>query len=162
MKMNMVVPMEVGIAVRNLSRMRRFYEEVLGFTFISEVLVPPEKSVQAAMHAHGYTAVRLQTPYGERIKLLAPTLPPSVEQPTEFILDKANAIYLTFIVDDIQTVIDRLLAADVSFMTGPQRVEVRPGTYLAFCRDPEGNVLEIVQYADVAAYRSDLLTTGGA
>lgn len=162
MKMNMVVPMEVGIAVRDLGRMRRFYEEVLGFAFISEVVVPPEKSIQAAMHAHGYTAVRLQTPYGERVKLLAPALPPEAKPASEFILDKANAMYLTFIVDDIQAVIDQLLTADVSFMTGPERVEVRPGTYLAFCRDPEGNVLEIVQYADVAAYRLDLLATGGA
>jgi hypothetical protein len=25
-----------------------------------------------------------------------------------------------------------------------------------FCRDPEGNVLEFVQFADVSAYRPDL------
>ena len=56
----------------------------------------------------------------------------------------------------IQAAVGRLLAADVEFLTGPQRIEVRPGTYLAFCRDPEGNVLEIVQYADIAAYRPDL------
>ena len=37
-----------------------------------------------------------------------------------------------------------------------ERVEVRPGTYLAFCRDPEGHVLELVQYADISSYRTDL------
>ena len=79
MKMNMVVPLEVGIAVRDLARMRRFYEDVLGFAFVSEVVVPADKSVQAAMHAHGYTVVRLQTPYGERIKLLAPAQPAAAE-----------------------------------------------------------------------------------
>jgi hypothetical protein len=28
--------------------------------------------------------------------------------------------------------------------------------YLAFCRDPEGNVLELVQYEDIDSYRTDL------
>ena len=160
MKMNMVVPLEVGIAVRDLPRMRRFYEDVLGFTFVSEVVVPAEKSAQAAMHAQGYTVVRLQTPYGERIKLLAPEHPPAAEPATAYILDKANASYLTFIVDDIQAVVDAMLAQGVEFMTGPRRVEVRPGTYLAFCRDPEGNVLEIVHYTDIAGYRPDLIAKG--
>lgn len=156
MSLNMIVPLEVGIAVRDLPRMRRFYEQVLGLTFVSEVAVPADKAAQAAMHAAGYTAVRLQTPYGERIKLLAPAQAPAPEAAPAYILDKANATYLTFIVADIQAVVDKLLAAGVEFLTGPQRVEVRPGTYLAFCRDPEGNVLEIVQYADIAAYRPDL------
>ncbi|WP_416051151.1 VOC family protein [Cupriavidus basilensis] len=156
MTLNMIVPLEVGIAVRDLPRMRRFYEQVLGFAFVSEVAVPAASAVQAAMHAGGYTAVRLQTSYGERIKLLAPVQAPAPAATPEYILDKANATYLTFIVDDIQAAVDKLLAADVEFLTGPQRIEVRPGTYLAFCRDPEGNVLEIVQYADIAAYRPDL------
>jgi len=156
MTLNMIVPLEVGIAVRDLPRMRRFYEQVLGFAFVSEVAVPAASAVQAAMHAGGYTAVRLQTSYGERIKLLAPMQAPAPAATPEYILDKANATYLTFIVDDIQAAVDKLLAADVEFLTGPQRIEVRPGTYLAFCRDPEGNLLEIVQYADIAAYRPDL------
>ena len=49
-----------------------------------------------------------------------------------------------------------MLFRSVEFLTGPTRVEVRPGTFLSFCRDPEGNVLELVQYADIHAYRSDL------
>ncbi len=156
MSLNMIVPLEVGIAVRDLPRMRRFYEQVLGFAFVSEVAVPGANAAQAAMNQAGYTAVRLQTGYGERIKLLAPVQPPAPQAAPAYILDQANATYLTFIVDDIQAVVDQLLAAEVEFLTGPERVEVRPGTYLAFCRDPEGNVLEIVQYADIAAYRPDL------
>jgi len=156
MTVNMTVPLEVGIAVRDLPLMRRFYEQVLGFAFVSEVAVPPAAATQAAMHQHGYTAVRLQTNRGERIKLLAPARPPAPAPAPEYILDKANASYLTFIVDDIQAVIDALAAAGVRLLTGPQRVEVRPGTWLAFCHDPEGNVLEIVQYDNIAAYRPDL------
>lgn len=156
MRIEMVAPLEVGIAVRDLARMRGFYENVLGFSFVSEVVVPAPSAKQASLHAHGYTVVRLQTPYGERIKLLAAVRPVPAEEPPDYILDRANATYLTFIVSDIQAVVDALIGADVTFMAGRKAVEVRPGTYLAFCHDPEGNVLEIVQYARIVDYRSDL------
>jgi hypothetical protein len=42
-------------------------------------------------------------------------------------------------------------------VTGTKVVEVRPGTFLVFARDPEGNILEFVEYADVVAYRPDLI-----
>ena len=48
MKINMIVPLEVGIAVRDLVRMRQFYEEVLGFTLISEVTVPAARAHRRA------------------------------------------------------------------------------------------------------------------
>lgn len=156
MTMKMTVPLEVGLAVRDLPRMRRFYEDVLGCQFVSEVFVPADKARQAALCDSGYTVVRLQTSYGERIKLLAPVTVLAAAPEPKYILDQVNATYLTFIVDDIDAVIACLQTDGVSFMTGPQRVEVRPGTYLAFCRDPEGNVLEIVQYADITSYRTDL------
>lgn len=159
MTVNMIVPLEVGIAVRDLPKMRRFYEEVLGFAFVNEVTVPPTAAIEAALHRDGYTVVRLQTSRGERIKLLAPATPPAPAPVPEFILEKPNASYLTFIVDNIEAVIGQLATAGARLLTGPQRVEVRPGTWLAFCHDPEGNVLEIVQYDDIAAYRPDLHPT---
>jgi lactoylglutathione lyase len=156
MTINMLVPLEVGIAVRDLSSMRRFYEEALGFQFVSQFEVPPANSEQAAMHTSGYTVARLQTSYGERIKLLAPNEPPTASPAIGHVLDKPNATYLTFIVDDIDALIGRLHAAGAEMMTGYQRVEIREGTYLSFCRDPEGNMFELVHYADIAAYRPDL------
>ncbi|BAN28175.1 VOC family protein [Caballeronia insecticola] len=154
----MLAPLEVGIAVRDLTRMRSFYEHTLGFTFISEFTVGPEMARKAAMHASGYKVVRLQTGHGERIKLLAPAEAPGADTRDGLVLDAPNTMYLTFIVDDIQAVVDRLIGQATRFLTGTTRVEVREGTYLAFCRDPEGNVLEIVQYADIDTYRPDLRT----
>lgn len=156
MSINMIVPLEVGIACRDLPKLRRFYEEVMGFSFVSEIAIGADKAAQSALSAEGYTVVRLQTNYGERIKLVAPNTPPAAAAPSQYILDKPNATYLTFIVEDIDAAIAKLLAAGTEFMTGNQRVEVRPGVYLAFCRDPEGNVLELVQYTDIGAYRADL------
>jgi len=154
--MKMTAPLEVGIVCRTLPALRQFYEDVLGLTFVNEVVVGAGKAREAALSERGYTVVRLQTPYGERIKLLAPVAPAAAQALPDYILDRANGSYLTFIVDDITAVVGRMAAAGVQFMTGPERIEVRPGTYLAFCRDPEGNILEIVQYDDLAAYRPDL------
>ncbi len=156
MSMKMISPLEVGLGVRDLPRMRHFYENALGCQFVNEVAVPADKARQAALSDGGYTVVRLQTSYGERIKLLAPVNPPAAAARGGPILDQPNACYLTFIVDDIDAAIARLQAHGVEFLTGPARVEVRPGTFLSFCRDPEGNVLELVQYADIHGYRPDL------
>ncbi len=156
MSMKMISPLEVGLGVRDLPRMRHFYENALGCQFVNEVAVPADKARQAALSDGGYTVVRLQTSYGERIKLLAPANPPAAAVHGGPILDQPNACYLTFIVDDIDAAIARLQVHGVEFLTGPTRVEVRPGTFLSFCRDPEGNVLELVQYADIHAYRPDL------
>jgi catechol 2,3-dioxygenase-like lactoylglutathione lyase family enzyme len=155
--LNNIVPLEVGIACRDLALQRRFYLDVMGFTLASEIAVPAAKAAPSALSAGGYTVLRLQSAYGERIKLLGPDAPPAAPaQPAGFILDQPNAIYLTFIVADIDAAMARLKDAGIGFMTGPQRVEARPGVYLAFCRDPEGNILELVQYSDIEAYRPDL------
>jgi hypothetical protein len=52
--------------------------------------------------------------------------------------------------------LDNLLDSGAEVMTGREVVEVRPGTFLVFARDPEGNILEFVEYADVFRYRPDL------
>jgi catechol 2,3-dioxygenase-like lactoylglutathione lyase family enzyme len=156
MSIKMAAPLEVGIGCGNLPVLRRFYEEILGFSFVSEIVVPADKAASSHLSADGYTVVRLQTSYGERIKLLASNTLPAKRTPGAYILDNAGATYLTFIIDNLDAAIKRLLAAGITFMTGEKRVEVRPGVYLAFCRDPEGNVLELVQYQDIATYRADL------
>ena len=156
MAMHMIAPLEVGLGVRDLPRMRRFYENALGCQFVSEVFVPAEKARQAALADCGYTVVRLQTSHGERIKLLAPVDPAPRVLYQGPILAQPGVSYLTFIVADINAAMARLQGEGAEFLTGPERVEVRPGTYLAFCRDPEGHVLELVQYADISSYRTDL------
>jgi lactoylglutathione lyase len=154
--MQMTAPMEMGLTVTDLSRMRAFYETALELQFVSETHVPGPKATEAAMCAEGYTAVRLQTQTGERIKLLAPDVPPAPRTDTgDMILSHQSATYLTFIVDDIAAVVDRVRAEGGTLLNAAPVTEVRPGVFLSFLRDPEGHILEIVSYADVSAYRSD-------
>jgi lactoylglutathione lyase len=156
--MNMTAPLEVALVVSDLARMRQFYEKALGLAFVSEIVVGPEKSAEAAMSDVGYTVVRLQTPYGERIKLVAPNRKPAPRQDLSGrMLDHQSTIYLTFIVDDIAKVVEQVRAEGATLLNAQPVTEVRDGVFLAFLRDPEGHIIEIVQYRDVTAYRSDLV-----
>ncbi|UWF67877.1 MULTISPECIES: VOC family protein [unclassified Brucella] len=153
----MTAPLEVGLAVRDLKRMRAFYEGALGLSFVSEIHVGGEKAKVAAMSPDGYTVIRLQTAKGERIKLLQPDrLPQAGQAETGLILERAGSSYLTFIVDDLKALVERLIEHGAQPLTGRDPIEVRPGTWLAFLHDPEGHIVEIVQYDDIAAYRPDL------
>jgi lactoylglutathione lyase len=154
--MRMTAPLEVGICCRDLDRLLAFYVDVLGCSHINTLEVPPAKSRPAGLAGDGYRVARLQTPWGERMKLLQPATPPSPAAAPNWLLDRQGATYVTFIVDDLDAMLERLEAAEVATITGWTKIEVRPGTWLAFVRDPEGNVLEFVAYADVAAYRPDL------
>src|SRR5690606_156146 len=141
--MKMTAPIEIGICCSDLARQRAFYVDVLGCTPVNEIDVPPEKSAPAAMAREGYRVARIQTPWGERLKLIQPTSKPDGVPLAEWILARRGIAYITFIIDDLKAMIARLKARGVTFLSGDGPVEVRPGTFLSFIRDPEGNVLEI-------------------
>jgi predicted enzyme related to lactoylglutathione lyase len=156
--LKMTVPLEVGIGCHDLALMRQFYEQTLGLQFVSEARVPVQTAQSYRLARGSATVVRLQTSYGERIKLIAPdeAAPLPAHQP-DHVFDRPNVMYLTFIIADIHAVARRVLAQGGSSMSGATPIESRPGLYVVFLRDPEGNIVELVQYDDVAAYRPDLL-----
>lgn len=154
--LQMTVPMEIGICCKDLDALLAFYTDVVGLTLVNRVSVPADKARATGLTAHGYDVARLQTSYGERIKLLQPGVAPEAAARGAAILDRQGATYLTFIVRDLAGVVRRLESRGVVFDSAPAPMEVRPGTWLAFFRDPEGNVLELVEYDDPAAYRPDL------
>jgi catechol 2,3-dioxygenase-like lactoylglutathione lyase family enzyme len=152
--MKMLAPLEIGIAVRDLASMVTFYSDILGFRHVSEVNVPADKSQSNGLSPDGCTVVRLQTSYGERIKLLAA---PSTGAPVHerWLLARAGLAYVTLIIEGIDDWCARLKAKGVK-LASDAPVENRPGLRVLFFQDPEGNVLELVEYADLAAYRPDL------
>lgn len=161
MSVKMLVPMEVGICCTDLPALSRFYQDVLGFTFVAQVQMPAAAAQQVGLSEGGYSVVRLQTPYGERIKLLAPERT-SIRPEPGLILDRQNASYLTFIVEDIASLVADLKNAGANFFAGDLPVQLRPDVKALFCRDPEGNFLEFVEYSDITSYRPDLFTDRSA
>lgn len=154
--MKMLAPMEVGICCRDLDALKRFYIEQLDFTEISYFEIPADKAGDSGLSRGGYKVVRLQTPWGERLKLLQPDEASQAAAPSDFILQRQGNAYLTFIVDDLAAMLAKMKALKLPRLSGDEIVEVRPGTWLVFARDPEGNIIEFVEYSDIAAYRPDL------
>lgn len=151
--MKIVAPLEVGICCKALEPLVRFYRELIGCELISIVEVQAPNAEKASLSRGPYRVARVQTPSGERLKFLQPTLVPQQNAPGRWILDRQNATYLTFIVDDLGAMIERLRSLGAEIDTGTAPVEVRAGVRLCFARDPEGNIIEFVQYDDVDSYR---------
>jgi catechol 2,3-dioxygenase-like lactoylglutathione lyase family enzyme len=154
--LNMVSPLEPGIVCVDLDCMLAFYTEVLGLKFVSDAEATAQMSTEFGTSPNGFRIIRLQTPYGERIKLVRPLKTVLKQNPVpEWVFEGQGIAYITFVVADVHQVAARLQHYQVQVMSkGP--VEIREGINAIFAKDPEGNFVEFVQYADLASYRPDL------
>ena len=155
--LNMIAPFEIGICVGDLATMIPFYRDVLGFKLISEIDVPADKSNDAGFTTSGYRIVRMQTNYGERIKLVQPVMTPGARGSGEEVLSNKGNVFLTFIVDDLKNTVSRVKATGAPMRTTGNIMEVRDGVFLSILDDPEGNHLEFVEYSDLNDYRPELV-----
>jgi len=154
--LKMVSPLEPGIVCIDMDGMLTFYTEVLGLKFVSDAEATAEMSTEFGTSPNGFRIVRLQTPYGERIKLVQPkktVLEPSLVP--DWVFEGQGIAYITFVIADVHEVAARLQKYQVPVMSkGP--IEIRKGITAIFAKDPDGNFVEFVQYANLAAYRPDL------
>jgi lactoylglutathione lyase len=154
--LKMTVPLEPGIVCINIDNMLKYYVDVLGLKLVADAKTPPEMSKKFGATPHGYRIVRLQTPYGERIKLVQPDKNPPQKNPVpEWVYDRQGITYITFVIANMNETVKRLKDNGVK-MVSPDPVEVRPGVFALYTLDPEGNYVEFVEYPDVSAYRPDL------
>jgi catechol 2,3-dioxygenase-like lactoylglutathione lyase family enzyme len=147
-----VASMEVALVVADVDAVMPFYVDVLGFRRVSDHDVPRDKSATTGLSPTGYRIVRLETNLGDRLKLASPHGGAALRAPTDFPLASEGGAYVTFLIDNLDDVEDRLIAAGVPICSRGI-VEVRPGVRLLLARDPAGNFLEFVQYADLGTYR---------
>jgi catechol 2,3-dioxygenase-like lactoylglutathione lyase family enzyme len=152
--LKMVAPLEPGIVCVNIDRMLSFYAGVLGLKLVSDAEATPEMSTRFRATPHGYRVVRLQTPYGERIKLVQTKVPPKENPVPEWVYERQGT-YITFIIADMKEVVERLTEHGVRFVSEAP-IEVRKGFLALYVLDPEGNYVEFVEYSDPASYRPDL------
>lgn len=158
--LEMTAPLEPGIVCHNIDAMLEFYAGVLGLKLVGDARTAPELSTRFGATPHGYRIVRLQTSYGERIKLVQPNheAPKPNPVPT-WVYERHGLAYLTFVITHLPEVVGRLKARGVKLMS-PEPVEVRPGVFALYALDPEGNYVEFVEYPDPASYRPDLFRGG--
>lgn len=157
--MKSVAPFEPAICVVDLDKMMTFYTEVLGLSLFNKVDVPPQKSAPPGLAADGYTIVRLETNDGQRFKLVRPNARAAPEPVRDYVLDRQGLAFVTFLIEDLAGLVGRLKAAGVPFVGQDEPFEVRDGVMITFIRDPEGNCLELVEYADITVYRPEFAAT---
>jgi lactoylglutathione lyase len=154
--LKMTVPLEAGIVCHDIDRMLDFYIGVLGLQLVADAKTTPEMSKFLGATPYGYRIVRLQTPYGERIKFVQPDEhAPTPNAVPEWVFERHGFAYLTFVITDMQGVVAHLKEHGVKTLS-EQPNEVRKGVFALYALDPEGNYVEFVEYPDVASYRPDL------
>jgi catechol 2,3-dioxygenase-like lactoylglutathione lyase family enzyme len=157
--MKMTVPMEIGMVVSDMDRMIDFYVNVLGLKVVGDANAAAGNSTKVGTTPYGYRIVRLQTPFGERIKFVftGTDAPHPAPQTPKWVYDRHGLCYLTFIVEGIKDIAKELKEKGVTFLS-EDVVEVRPGVFCLNTSDPEGNFIEFVEYGDIKAYRPDFFS----
>jgi lactoylglutathione lyase len=151
--MNDVAPFEVGFVVSDIDAMLRFYRDVLGFALLTDITMPAATSRAAGLAPDGYRVVRLASHRGDRLKLARPSSPGGPTPATATMMQPRGGAYVTFIVDDLPALHERLRQAGTR-IASDGIVDLRPGVTMMLATDPEHNWLEFVHYDDLTAYLS--------
>ena len=144
----------VNLVVADLARMTAFYTRVLGLAETMRVTISgPWIDRTVGLTGVEAECVYLDLPTGPRVELLRYNRP---EAPRPVKLGDSNTPglrHLAFRVTDIESAVERLRAAGVSFFSDVQRVPDSQVTYaggvrkrLVYFHDPEGNLLELCEY----------------
>jgi catechol 2,3-dioxygenase-like lactoylglutathione lyase family enzyme len=126
----------VGLSVADLDAQRDFYAAALGMTAVDEEFTMPEARVRTAI---------LRSPDGLRIELIERGGSASQEFTDPF--DGAGTqgyFHWALSVDDLDAAFARLLGAGAAEVSAPAPA-VRPGARFAYVKDPEGNLIELIQ-----------------
>ena len=119
---------DIGIICGDIDASLHFYHDLLGLTNVGV-----SEATTGTMHR-----LRFGT---SDVKLIDPTHRPS---PGPIGIDQQLGFrYLTFVVTNLDEVIQRLEAEHMAF-TRP-KTTIRPGTTIAMVKDPDGNIVEFVE-----------------
>jgi catechol 2,3-dioxygenase-like lactoylglutathione lyase family enzyme len=140
--MVMTGPFEVGVVVRDLELMERFYCDVIGCRVDHRSRVPESIGGPAGLGGE-LVVVWLRVPSGGCVKLILPRSGVVSAGAAPLPAGRSGLSYLTFHVDDLDPMVEALPAAGAGPLSDPVVVLAR-GRRISFWSDPEGNVVELV------------------
>ena len=145
--MNQVAPIEFGIPVKDLDRMLSFYSEVLACKEVRRADIPPALSDSLSVAPNGYVNVWLEFPNGEVLKLMAPPETPADDAVPPYIGTRTGIAYFTVYLSDIADTLAKAERHGTTVISDRGLAETPDALKLAFLKDPEGNVFELVEPA---------------
>ncbi|MEV8351872.1 VOC family protein [Streptomyces niveus] len=127
----------VSISVADLDRQTIWYQQVLGFDTVIEQYELPEPPVRTAV---------LQTRTGTRVELIeraGSTRPRVFTDPLDACREQGYG-HWALEVDDLDAAFTALANAGAQSVWPPADA-VQPGARFAYVKDPEGNLIELIQ-----------------
>ncbi len=129
---------DIAITCSNFDASLDFYHNKLGLEIVMDLEIPSDLATDVGLAPTGFRQVRLQAG-NTLIKLMDIQNPP----PTPSDEFSAGVRWLTFIVEDIQNVIDSLEQKGVEFLSEP--ISAPDAVGVACTKDPDGILIELVQ-----------------
>ena len=138
-----------GITVSNLERSLAFWRDVLGFEFSHTAHQKGElaQEITGVEGAELKLAV-LKTPGRHKIELLE-YLAPADRKRTNFRPCDVGFVHVALLVEDLNTVLDRIVFSGWKTAGQPQILTKGPnaGKRVVYVRDPDGTTIELMQVA---------------
>ncbi len=136
----------IAIAVEDLDNSRGFYQNILGFEIEWENENYTNIQFAKVVGLHDANAhVVMMKGHGTCLELFHYHFPEGERLPLKRQCDY-GLTHFALVVDDLMSLYNRLLSAGVQFNSPPQ--ETRPGVCLTYMKDPEGNIIELVEYSE--------------
>lgn len=140
----------IAMSVKDFDKVKSFYVDTLGYDVLwdSDNRGNPELSnvvglPDARMH------IAMLEGYGMRIEMFYYYTPQGTERHAPMRQCDFGLTHFALQVKGLKGMYDRLHAQGVAFNSAPQNI--RPGAWVAYMRDPEGNTIELVEYEDEAS-----------
>ena len=136
-----------GFIVNDLDSAIEFYRDALGL----DLERTADSSSPGLSSIVGYDNARLRAAFlvgadGHTLELIQYINPPGAARSSEELRERAivGAAHLAFLVENVDAVYERLLAAGGHELNPP--VVPRPGVKACYLQDPDGNWIEIMQH----------------
>jgi glyoxylase I family protein len=136
-----------GITVSNLERSLAFWRDVLGF----ELSHSAHQTGELAEEITGVAGAELKlavvkTPGGHKIELLE-YLAPADHKRVNLRPCDVGSVHVALVVNDLDTVLDRIAACGWKAAGKPQTLKVGPnaGKRVVYVRDPDGTTVEFME-----------------
>ena len=131
-----------GVVVSDIDRALTFYRDTLGMDVVDEISQESDAFSRAVGVENTDVDLAFLDAHGFTIELVEYNRPDGNNANETTTSNDVGATHFCLAVEDIEGVYDDL-REDAEFVSTPQ--ELKNGVKLAFMRDPDGNVVELLQ-----------------